>query len=504
MDVAGEYFDEAVHGPVPLVNRPKGKLLIAGARAKKFQKVLFYRVDRFARSLRELLEAHALLADLGVDLQSATEPFDTATPMGRFMFQLLGGIAELERSVILERTANGKARAAKDGRWPGGPAPFGYAIVDGKLAPNESEAQLVREVYQRLAEGSTLVQEAKRWSDAGIHGRNGGYWNAQNLGKLVHSTAYKGQATFKRKHGVVYLEVPPLVPEEVWSTALAQLKENSTRREEKRFMLLRGKIHCSHCGGTFVGAALVKRNQVYYRCIRSIKGQAVRCKTVNLNARAIEDYVWRQCVGLMELPQQIILSAEDEIDRLAAIDRDRAKTLQRLHTDLAKQEAARQRIITHITKGNITEQDADQAFAGINAEVGRLNAQLLELESSHVLAKAYQDRLIRIVVGIKRLARSIDPNKPEDRRRAVELLLQGIDVQTTGEGKDRRAELTFRWIGQTPSDLMDPEDWNVPIDTPIPGAPGVKVSRLAAALNDAHSDMVLRTLTTLASYTSSW
>jgi site-specific DNA recombinase len=504
MDVAGEYFDEAVHGPVPLVNRPKGKLLIAGARAKKFQKVLFYRVDRFARSLRELLEAHALLADLGVDLQSATEPFDTATPMGRFMFQLLGGIAELERSVILERTANGKARAAKDGRWPGGPAPFGYAIVDGKLAPNESEAQLVREVYQRLAEGSTLVQEAKRWSDAGIHGRNGGYWNAQNLGKLVHSTAYKGQATFKRKHGVVYLEVPPLVPEEVWSTALAQLKENSTRREEKRFMLLRGKIHCSHCGGTFVGAALVKRNQVYYRCIRSIKGQAVRCKTVNLNARAIEDYVWRQCVGLMELPQQIILSAEDEIDRLAAIDRDRAKTLQRLHTDLAKQEAARQRIITHITKGNITEQDADQAFAGINAEVGRLNAQLLELESSHVLAKAYQDRLIRIVVGIKRLARSIDPNKPEDRRRAVELLLQGIDVQTTGEGKDRRAELTFRWIGQTPSDLMDPEDWNVPIDTPIPGAPGVKVSRLAAALNDAHSDMVLRTLTTPASCMCSW
>jgi site-specific DNA recombinase len=491
LDVVGEYFDEAITGPTPLTARPAGKRLVKDAQAKKFTKVLFYRVDRFARSLRELLEAQALLTSLGVDLQSATEPFDTSTPMGRFMFQLLGGIAELEKSVILERTTNGKARVAKDGRWPGGPAPFGYAIVDHKLAPNENEAPLVREVYRRLAEGSSLVQEAKRWSDAGIHGRNGGYWNAQNLGKLIHSQVNKGEVVFRGKHGVVNLEVPPLVSEELWSTALAQLKQNSTRREEQRFMLLRGKIHCGHCGGTFVGSAMTRRNQVYYRCVRSIKGQAVRCKTVNLNARAIEDYVWRQCIGLMEFPQQIVHWAEDEIDRLASIDQHRSKATQKIHADLAAQEAAKQRIIRLVRLGKITEDDAAAELDALNVDVGKLHARLSEVESSQGLAKAYQDRLIRIVVGIKRLARSIDPDKLEDRRRVVEILLQGIDVRTTGEGKDRRAELTFRWIGQAPSDLTDPEDWNVPIDAPFLDVPGVKVFRLTAALNDVHSDMVL-------------
>jgi site-specific DNA recombinase len=56
LEVTGEFFDEAEHGPTPLAGRPEGKLLIAAARSGKFEKVVFYRVDRFARSLRELLE----------------------------------------------------------------------------------------------------------------------------------------------------------------------------------------------------------------------------------------------------------------------------------------------------------------------------------------------------------------------------------------------------------------------------------------------------------------
>src|SRR5262245_9642061 len=164
LDVAGEYFDEAITGPTPLRERPAGRRLVEDARAKKFQKVLFYRVDRFARSLRELLEAQAALDAVDVGLQSATEPFDTSTPMGRFMFQLLVGIAELEKSVILERTTNGRARVARDGKWTGGPPPFGYRLLDGRLVPDEIEAVIVRDLYQRIADGSTLKAEFKHFN----------------------------------------------------------------------------------------------------------------------------------------------------------------------------------------------------------------------------------------------------------------------------------------------------------------------------------------------------
>jgi site-specific DNA recombinase len=192
LDVAGEYFDEAITGPTPLRERPAGRRLVEGAKAKKFSKVIFYRVDRFARSLKELLEAEALMTSLGVDLQSATEPFDTATPMGWFMFQLLGGIAELEKNVILERTGAGKDRVAKNGQWPGGPPPYGYRITDRELDLDPQEAPIVRELYERVVASSTLVQEARRLNDAGIPTRTGKRWTPSTIGKLLHTPTYQG------------------------------------------------------------------------------------------------------------------------------------------------------------------------------------------------------------------------------------------------------------------------------------------------------------------------
>jgi site-specific DNA recombinase len=90
LDVAEEYTDEAVTGPTALAKRPAGKRLLEDARLKKFSRVIFYRVDRFARSLYELLDAERTLAAYGVTLKSASEEFDTSTAMGRAIFQILG------------------------------------------------------------------------------------------------------------------------------------------------------------------------------------------------------------------------------------------------------------------------------------------------------------------------------------------------------------------------------------------------------------------------------
>jgi site-specific DNA recombinase len=249
MDVVGEYFDEAVHGPIPLREQPAGRRLVKDAQAKKFTKVHFYRVDRFARSLKELLEAEALMTSLGVDLQSANEPFDTAAPMGRFMFQLLGGIAELEKSVILERTINGRAPVAKDGRWAGGPPPYGYAIVEGRLARREPEASVVRDLFEAIANGGTMRREAHRLNEAEILGRQGKPWTEGRLSKLVHCQTYKGTHIFRSRDGILSRDVPAIVSPETWEAAHVQLKRNSVQQPTYRFNLLRGKLRCVNCGG---------------------------------------------------------------------------------------------------------------------------------------------------------------------------------------------------------------------------------------------------------------
>src|ERR1700730_2352561 len=97
-------------------------------RAGRFDLLLVYRADRFSRSVRGLAQLLDELERAGVAFRSATEPFDTTTPAGRMMVQMLGVFAEFERATIVDRVIAGMERKAARGGWNGGPIPFGYRI----------------------------------------------------------------------------------------------------------------------------------------------------------------------------------------------------------------------------------------------------------------------------------------------------------------------------------------------------------------------------------------
>src|SRR5215212_11419643 len=84
LPVTGEYVDDGISGTVPLAERPEGQRLLLDAEAGRFGVVLVYRLDRLGRSLRSLLDAHDALSGKDVAIRSATEPFDTTSPIGSF------------------------------------------------------------------------------------------------------------------------------------------------------------------------------------------------------------------------------------------------------------------------------------------------------------------------------------------------------------------------------------------------------------------------------------
>jgi DNA invertase Pin-like site-specific DNA recombinase len=83
--------------------------------------VIVYKLDRIARSLKDLLEISERIADAGADFRSLTETMDTSTPAGRMIFQILGAFAEFERELIRERTRIGLRAAMERGSKPGAP-----------------------------------------------------------------------------------------------------------------------------------------------------------------------------------------------------------------------------------------------------------------------------------------------------------------------------------------------------------------------------------------------
>jgi DNA invertase Pin-like site-specific DNA recombinase len=95
--------------------RPALDRLMADARRGRFDAVLVYRFDRFARSVTHLLRALEEFSSLGVDFVSLSESIDTSTPMGRMVFTVLGAVAELERNIIRERVIAGQKGAKRRG-----------------------------------------------------------------------------------------------------------------------------------------------------------------------------------------------------------------------------------------------------------------------------------------------------------------------------------------------------------------------------------------------------
>ena len=83
--------------------------------------LLIWRLDRMSRSLKHLIEINQTLGARGAYFESLTEKIDTSTPMGEFVFHILGAVAQLEREIIRERTLAGLAVAAENGRFPGRP-----------------------------------------------------------------------------------------------------------------------------------------------------------------------------------------------------------------------------------------------------------------------------------------------------------------------------------------------------------------------------------------------
>ena len=117
--IVGSYIDAGVSGSKD--SRPELNHLMADAHKRRFDIVCVWRFDRFARSVSHLLRALETFKALGIDFVSFSEQMDTSTPAGKMVFTVLGAVAELERSLIVERVKAGMRNARAKGRCIGRP-----------------------------------------------------------------------------------------------------------------------------------------------------------------------------------------------------------------------------------------------------------------------------------------------------------------------------------------------------------------------------------------------
>jgi len=154
--VAGQYIDVGISGTKE--RRPQLDRLIADAHRRKFDAVVVWKFDRFARSVSHLLETFKAL---GIEFVSLSEQMDTSTPTGKMVFTVLGAVAELERSLIAERVKAGMRNARAKGKRVGRP-PRTYLSSETRKAIARAYCRQKGSLRQLATEYGTSVGTVKR------------------------------------------------------------------------------------------------------------------------------------------------------------------------------------------------------------------------------------------------------------------------------------------------------------------------------------------------------
>jgi DNA invertase Pin-like site-specific DNA recombinase len=155
--VAGEYIDAGICGAKE--SRPELNRLMADAHFRKFDVVVVWKFDRFARSVSHLLRALETFNSLGIAFVSLSEQMDTTTPAGKMVFTVLGAVAELERSLICERVRAGLRNAVAKGKRLGRPR----VMVDAsRIARLRGQGRSIRGIADALGYSRSLVHKTLR------------------------------------------------------------------------------------------------------------------------------------------------------------------------------------------------------------------------------------------------------------------------------------------------------------------------------------------------------
>jgi len=215
------YKDEGFSGKN--TNRPEFKRMMENINRQKVDYVISYKLDRISRSVVDFANLFETLTAKKIELVCVKEQFDTSTPMGRAMMNMIAAFAQMERETIAERVRDNMMFLAKTGRWLGGPAPTGFScereeeiVVDGKVKKasylvENDEMKTIRLMFEKFLEIGSVNGIAKYFTRNGIKTIYNNYYShgviRQCLENPVYSAADKDSITyFKQQDSTVCFE----------------------------------------------------------------------------------------------------------------------------------------------------------------------------------------------------------------------------------------------------------------------------------------------------------
>ena len=296
-EVIKEFLDEGVSGTIPLIERPEGARLIAGADDHNFDVVVSYRLDRLGRDALVCQLAKRRL-EKKVKLEFVRERFDD-TPQGDFIFSVMAGAAELELASIRDRLQGGlQTKVREHGYYVASQRPYGYVKVDGNLEKHPEEGPIVKQIFELADEGQSSYAIARQLNAQGTpqpesttkpSARNHDGWLHRTVRGFLQSPRYIGEATYGA--GQIPMPCPPLVDKDLFERVKASLpkKRTDSKRNTKHDYLLQKLLYCGECGKLYYADTSHSNKRVY--CCSVVRSRGKEAGHDGLRTRYNADWL---------------------------------------------------------------------------------------------------------------------------------------------------------------------------------------------------------------------
>ena len=276
-------------------NRPALQKLLEDIKQNKIDIVLSYKIDRLTRSPKDFYQLIEVFDKYGTDFISITERFDTSTPAGRLLRNIMLTFAQFERELTSERTKDKLLERAKKGFWHGGLAPFGYKRENKKLIINKKEAEIIRLMFETYLKTGLVTEVYNFLKEKKIKTRQGNSFTKAAIASLLRNVVYAGKTKYSAQ---IFQGVhQPIISGELFELAQKTHKKRIRKFRIYRDFLFGGLINCQECGHKMTSCFTNKhrngklKRYYYYRCTSTNKKGWQACLTKEVSAERIENYI---------------------------------------------------------------------------------------------------------------------------------------------------------------------------------------------------------------------
>ena len=473
-EIVGEYEDAGKSGK-SIEGRMQFRQMMEDVKSGKdnISYVLVFKLSRFGRNAADVLSTLQVMQDFGVNLICVEDGIDSSKDAGKLMISVLSAVAEIERENIRVQTMEGRIQKAREGKWNGGFAPYGYQLVNGKLEINEEEAVAIRTIYDQYVNtdiGSNGI--SKYLENHGIrkiqrqNGKNP-LFDAHLVRLILKNPVYCGKIAYGRRktekvHGTRneyhlveqenFLLVDGLheaiIPEDVWNAAQAKLiaqakkYEHVNKGKNERTHLLSGIVKCPICGAGMYGNKSIKykkdgtkyKDFFYYGCKHRGMQRGHKCDyRKQIREELLDDAVAEVIVKLVSNPHFAAMMQEKinmKVDT-TAIDQEITNYEKQLRQDYA----IKSKLIEEIDNLNPDDRHYIRRKSDLDDRLYRMYDKIEELESQLIDARAKKtsieaekitgDNIYKVLICFDKLYFAMND---VERRQLIEALIAEIQI----------------------------------------------------------------------------